>query len=128
MLRISLTTLRTFSNPVLSGTFPSEWKKANVVPVHKKDDKQSLNNYRPISLLDICGKIFERLTYNKMFEYFNKNDLISHNQSGFKPGDLCINLLSPITHEIYKSLDKGLFLDISKTFDKVWFHKRRSPS
>ena len=63
-----------------------------------------------------------------MFECFSENDLISHNQSGFKPGDLCTNLLSRITHEIYKSFDEGLFLDISKTFDKVWPHKRRSPS
>ena len=63
-----------------------------------------------------------------MFEYFNENDLISHNQSGLKHGDLCINLLSHITHEIYKSFVEGLFLDISKTLDKVWLQKRRSPS
>ena len=44
-----------------NGKFPSEWKKANVVPVHKKDNKQTLENYRPVSLLPICGKIFERL-------------------------------------------------------------------
>ena len=48
-----------------------------------------------------------------MFEHLNENDLISHNQSGFKRGDLYINLLSRITHEIYKSFDEGLFLDIS---------------
>ena len=41
--------------------FPNEWKKAYVVPVHKKGDKQVLRNYRPVSLLPICGKTFERL-------------------------------------------------------------------
>ena len=41
--------------------FPSEWKKVNVVPIHEKDDKQILNNYRPVSLLLICAKIFDRL-------------------------------------------------------------------
>ena len=61
-----------------------------------------------------------------MFEFFIRNDLISQNQSAFKPGDFCINQLLAITHEIYKSFDPGLdvravFLDISKAFDKVWF-------
>ena len=60
-----------------------------------------------------------------MFEFFTENELISHNQSGFKPGDSCINQLLFITHDIYQSLDDGLetngvFLDISKAFDKVW--------
>ena len=62
-----------------------------------------------------------------MFEFFIKNNLISPNQSGFRPGDSCTNQLIAITHEIYQSFDKGLevrgvFLDISKAFDKVW-HK-----
>ena len=109
---------------LLTGVFPSEWKKGNIVPVHKKSDKQNIKNYRPVSLLPICGKIFERLIFNEMFKFFTSNNLISPNQSGFKPGDSCINQLS-ITHEIYKSFDDGLevrgvFLDISKAFDKVW--------
>ena len=60
-----------------------------------------------------------------MFNFFIENKLISSNQSGFKPGDSCINQLLSITHEIYESFDVGLevrsvFLDISKAFDKVW--------
>ena len=60
-----------------------------------------------------------------MFKFFTSNNLISPNQSEFKPGDSCINQLLSITHEIYKSFDDGLevrdvFLDISKAFDKVW--------
>ena len=76
-----------------SGTFPSEWNKANAVPVHKKGDKQSLKNYRPISLLPFCGKIFERLIYNKMLEYFIENDLISDNQSGSSPLNTSVALI-----------------------------------
>ena len=101
-----------------SGSFPSEWKKGNVVPIHKKDDKQCLENYRPISLLPVCGKILEKLIFNEMFKFFIENELISPNQSGFKPGDSCVNQLLAITHEIYKSFDDGfeirsVFLDIS---------------
>ena len=60
-----------------------------------------------------------------MFNFFIANKLISSNQSGFKPGDSCINQLLSITHEIYKSFDVGLevrsvFLDLSKAFDRVW--------
>ena len=60
-----------------------------------------------------------------MFKFFIENELISPNQSGFKPGDSCTNQLLAITHEIYKSFDKGfevrgVFLDILKAFDKVW--------
>ena len=114
-----------FKQSMESGSFPSEWKKGNVVPIHKKDDKQCLSNYRPVSLLPICGKFFERLTFNKMFKFFIENELISPNQSEFKPGDSCTNQLLAITHEIYKSFDesfevRGVFLDISKAFDKVW--------
>ena len=48
----------------------SEWKKGNVVPIQKKYDKQCLKNYRPISLLPICGKIFEKLIFNEMFKFY----------------------------------------------------------
>ena len=86
-----------------------------------------MKNYRPVSLLPICGKIFDRLILNELFNFLLENNPISPNQSRFKPGDSCINQLFSITHEIYNSFDEGLevrsvFLDISKAFDKVW-HK-----
>ena len=78
-----------------------------------------------MSLLPICGKILERLVLNEILKFFLGNRLISFSQSGFKPGDSCINQLLSITHEIYSSFDEGLevrivFLDIAKAFDKVW--------
>ena len=54
--------------------FPLEWKKANILPIHEKCDKQAVKNYRPVSLLPICGKIFERLLYNEMLNFFLEND------------------------------------------------------
>ena len=97
---------------------------ANVATAHGKCDKQILKNYRTVSLLPICGKFFEHLKQNRLFEYFIENDLISHNQSGFKPRDSCGNQLISITHDIYQSFDdgfevRGVFLDITKAFDKV---------
>ena len=80
-----------------------------------------------MSLLPICVKILERLLHNRLYEYFIENELISSSQSGFRPGDSCINQLLSITHDIYRSFDngfevRGVYLDISKAFDKVW-HK-----
>ena len=71
--------------------FPSEWKKGNIVPIHKTGDKQTLKNYRPVSLLPICGKIFELLMFNEMVNFFIENELISSTQFGFKPGDSSVN-------------------------------------
>ena len=98
-----------------------------MVPIYKKVDKQILKNHRPISLLLICGKIFERLIFDELFNCLLENNFFLPNQSGFKPGDSSINQILSITHEIYNSFDEGLelrsvFLDISKDFDKVW-HK-----
>ena len=116
-----------FNDCLNKGKFPHEWKKANVVPVHKKGNKQSFKNYRPISLLPICSKIFERLIYNEMFTFFTENNLISPNQSGLRPGDSCVNQLLAITHEIYESLYEGsefreFFLKLSISYCmKVYF-------
>ena len=73
-----------FKQALTSGLFPSEWKKSDIVPCYKKDDKQDLKNYRPVSLLPICRKIFERLTFNETFTFFLANNLLAPNQSGFK--------------------------------------------
>ena len=89
------------------------------------NSKQSLKNHRPMSLLAICSNIFERFIYNEMLTFFTANKLISPNQSRFRPGNSCVNQLLAITHKIYKPFYerfevRGVFLDISKAFDKVW--------
>lgn len=51
--------------------FPKEWKKGNVVPVHKKGNEQITNNYRPALLLPICAKVSEKITFNCLFKYLD---------------------------------------------------------
>ena len=116
-----------FDTALKSGSYPDKWKRANVVPVHKKESKNILKNYRPISLLPVCGKIFEKCIYNTLYSYLESNDILSKSQSGFRKGDSCISQLLAITHEIYSNFDaypsletRGVFLDISKAFDRVW--------
>ena len=116
-----------FDTALKSGIFPEKWKKANIIPVHKKEKKNILKNYRPISLLPVCGKIFEKCIYNSIYSYFESNNILSKSQSGFRKGDSCISQLLAITHQIYTNFDaypsletRSVFLDISKAFDKVW--------
>ena len=70
-----------------SECFPKERKKANIVPVYKKHDKQLIKNYRPVSLLPICSKTFERVIFNSLFKYLDDNNLLTSTQPSFPPGD-----------------------------------------
>ena len=86
-----------------------------------------ITNYRPVSLLPICGKVFEKIIFNSLFVHLNNNNLVNSNQSGFRAGDSCVYQLISVTHDIYKAFDanpslevRGVFLDLSKAFDKVW--------
>ena len=76
-----------FKNCIDNGIFPDIWKKSNIIPVHKKGDKQIIDNYRPVSLLPICGKIFKKLLFNSIFKFLDDNNRLSSNQSGFRPSD-----------------------------------------
>ena len=110
-----------FNKALLSNTFPDTWKRGNIVPVHKKESKHLVKNYRPISILPICGKIFEKVIYNALFDYLKTNELLVNCQSGFLPGVFRSSsqlLIIFIKHLMVILL--YIFLDISKAFDRVW--------
>ena len=106
--------------------YPDIWKRSNIIPAHKKSDKKLVNNGWPISLLPICGKIFEKIIFSKIYNFLFQEGLLNPNQSGFRPSGSCINRLLAITHEIFATFDcnpslevRSVFFDISKVFDKV---------
>ena len=78
-----------FNDCLNEGKFPHKWKKANVVPAHKKGNKDNL-----------FSKISERLIYNKMLNFFTQNNVISPNRSEFRSGDSFVNQLLAITYKI----------------------------
>ena len=78
-----------FQNCINSSVFPERWKKPNIIPIHKKNDKQLINSYRPVSLLPVRSRIFEIIIFNSIFQYIEENILLNVNQSGFQPCDSC---------------------------------------
>ena len=87
----------------------------------KKKNLRPTENYRPISLLPIFGKIYERIIFKELSNHFHQNQLFTKCQSGFLPGDSCISQLLSIVHEINSSFDcdptivvSRVFLDISR--------------
>ena len=71
--------------------------------IFKKGDKQLINNYRPVSLLPICGNIFEKFIFDNLYKYLHLNGLITKNQSGFRPGDSTTNQLLYLVNEIHQA-------------------------
>ena len=79
-----------YKNCINSGVFPDIWKRSHIISTYKKNDKCCINNYRPVSLLPICGKIFERILRNPLFLYLESVDVLTPHQLGFHPNGSCI--------------------------------------
>ena len=113
-----------FNKSIVSGTFPSEWKHAKVIPVHKGKERDDMINYRPISLISAIAKIFERLIYDQLYDYLSNNNLLSNYQSRFRPLHSTVTALLDATTQWFVNMDEGeistvIFLDLSKDFDTV---------
>ena len=109
---------------VLSGKFPSEWKKAKVASIYKKGSKSNCSNYRPISLLSIPSKIVEHLICSQLNTYLTANSLLSEHQWGFRTQRSTEDAILYMTEKWREALDSGkvigvLFIDFRKAFDSV---------
>ena len=98
--------LRIICGNILStATYPDIWKLANVTPIFKEGDKQLIGNYRPISLLPLCGRISWKIIFNNFYKHLTTHHLITKNQSGFRPGDSTTNQLIDLVDEIHQAFD-----------------------
>jgi hypothetical protein len=116
-----------FSLSLLKCQFPLNWKQANVTPVHKKNNKNDISNYRPISLLCTTSKVFEKIIFKHIYNHLKDNYVLTDFQSGFLPGRSTTTQLIDVYHTLCQSIDnekevRVVFLDIKKAFDRVW-HK-----
>ena len=73
-----------FNHALISCHFPSEWKVARLLPLFKKGPRNFAENYRPISILPSISKIMERIMYDQLYEYLDRNSLLSDHQFGFR--------------------------------------------
>ena len=106
---------------------PDELKIARVTPVPKAGDLKLTPNYRPISILPVLSKIFERLVYKRIYSFLQQNSMLNEKQFGFRKGYSTEMALSSFVERITSSLDKGqhtvgVFLDLKKAFDTVNFN------
>lgn len=116
---------RLYNISLASSKFPNMWKVANVLPLYKKGEKTSPNNYRPVSLLCILSKIFEKIVFKHLYNHFRDNFLISVWQSGFLPGSSTVTQLVELHYQFCHAISQNkevriVFLDITKAFDRVW--------
>ena len=107
-----------------NGIFPDELKLAKVIPIYKSVSTMKLNNYRPISVLNIFSKTFERLTYNELIKFLDKYNILDQNKFGFRQGQSTHHALITLVDKITKSLDNGdivigVFIDLKRVFDTV---------
>ena len=88
------------------GIFPNSWKKANVIPIHKKNDNALVDNYRPVSLLSCVGKLLERAVLKHVFNFLRDTHAITLKQSGFMPGESTVYQLAHLYHIFSEAIDE----------------------
>ena len=111
-------------------TFPDIWKKSvvKVIPKADKTDYTKTDSYRPISLLPVMGKIYEKLLINRVMDYFRKNNQLNDKQYGFSPQKSTEDALHSLTSFVRDSFRRKGFglvisLDIKGAFNYCWFPK-----
>ena len=117
---------------VRSGVFPTQWKRANVIPVYKKGSKKLPGNYRPVSLLPICSKILEKVVSESLL--LACLPALPSSQHGFVPKRSCVTNLACFTQHCWTSFTMGLqtdaiYTDFTSAFTsvnhKLLLHKLR---
>ena len=125
-----------FNKCLKESCFPDCWKVSSVVPVFKNvGERSTAKNYRPVSLLSLVSKVFEKLVNNRIVDYLEKCGLFSDFQYGFRSSRSTADLLTVVSDRIARAFNRSgatraVALDISKAFDRVWnaglLHKLKS--
>ena len=129
VLEFSKTTIapylaNTLNKCVIQGYFPYELKAGCITPIFKSGDRKDVKNYRPVCSLSPFSKIFERIIYNRMYSFLEKNDILSSSQHGFRKKHSTESALINYINNINKGLNNSeyvasIFMDLSKAFDVI---------
>ena len=109
---------------IQSKTFPSQWKSAKVIPLHKKEDTFLPQNYRPVALLPIVSKILERAVFGQVISYFESNQLLHPSHHGFRSKHSTSTALLQMFDTWLDAMENdevsaAIMLDLSAAFDVV---------
>ena len=107
-----------------SGVFPEALKVAQILPIYKKDNEHQISNYRPISLLPILSKIFEKVIFKQLHTFFKDNNVYYNSQYGFRESHSTEHAVIELTDRIIMQLDSknsplAIYMDLSKAFDTI---------
>ena len=128
-LSAKVTLLTLFNTCYLKDTIPTDWKKGEVIPIHKQDKaRNDPNSYRPITLSSHISKLLERIIKNRLEYTLNKTNSIPKEQAGFRKKRSTTEHLYNLTSHIKTTLKKkrqvlAVFFDIKRAFDTVWHRK-----
>jgi hypothetical protein len=106
------------------GSYPARLKFSLIRPIYKSGDRFTASNYRPISLLPVFSKIFEKVIYNRLLDHFNKNAILNEYQYGFRSEMSTENASHLLLNEILSAMNRkqtvgGIFCDLHKAFDCI---------
>uniref|UniRef100_A0A1B6MTI7 Reverse transcriptase domain-containing protein n=1 Tax=Graphocephala atropunctata TaxID=36148 RepID=A0A1B6MTI7_9HEMI len=111
------------NSSLISGIFPNELKIAKVIPIHKKDNKKDISNYRQVFILpSTISKVYEKIVHSQLMGFLEKHNLLDDIQHGFRKGrsSVAVEFLESIIESVDKGeLSLGVFMDLAKVFDSV---------
>jgi len=107
-----------------SGLVPTDWKIGKVTPVFKSGSKNDIDNYRPITVLPVCSKVFEKCVHHQLMNFLEENKLLNKNQFGFRPSRNTEHAATLFSDTIRKNMNEGkltgaIFIDLRKAFDTL---------
>ena len=107
-----------------NGVFPSAFKEARIIPLHKGDSPENPSNYRPISILSAFSKIFEKAIYKRIYDFLKSFNFFTNSQFGFRSGHNTEHAIIALIQYIHECLDRGeipatIYLDFKKAFDTI---------
>ena len=114
-----------FQNSLDQGKLPEIWKKANIVPLYKKGNRQCPLNYRPVSLTSVVCKLLEKLVRKRWVDHLEKHEMLSESQYGFRKGKSCVTNLLSYYDRVAETMQErdgwvdSIYLDFKKAFDRV---------
>ena len=108
-----------FNSSLLSDIFPNKWKVEKIIPLFKGGDRESVNNYRPVSLLPVPGKMLEKIVHKKVVSFWEDNRFLSEHQVFFRKNHSTVSTMADLTDDLFHQINEGrstlaAFVDLRK--------------